>query len=485
MAEESLKKKTIKGVGWSAIDAFSGKGVTFLVGIVLARLLSPAEYGLIGICVIVNSILDGFVDSGFGSSLIRKKDVSNDDYNTMFITNFVISIIIYGALYWCTPYIADFFGQAQLSSLIRVTGLVLLINGLSMVQATMLSKSLNFKAKTKASLASAILSGLLGIFLAYYGYGVWALVFQMVSKSFFNSLCLWCINKWIPSLRYSFESLRYMWGFGWKILLSGLLDRIWLEAYQTVVGKFYSPSSLGQYTRSKEFASIFSQNLNVIVMRVSYPVLANVQDNQERMVGIYRKIIKQTMFVTSICMISLAAVSEPLIYTLIGEKWHVASTFLPLICISMSLYPLHAINLNMLKVMGRSDLFLIYEILKKIIAVIPIALGIFVGIYWMLVGTIFCGILSFFINSWYTGKKLNYSSFMQIKDISTSYVIACIVAITIYFFKFLPWANPIILIVQILMAVIMVMSICEFFKIEEYMEIKKIMRQFLKKIKKG
>ena len=220
-------------------------------------------------------------------------------------------------------------------------------------------------------------------------------------------------------------------------------------------------------------------------MRVSYPVLANVQDNQERMVGIYRKIIKQTMFVTSICMISLAAVSEPLIYTLIGEKWHVASTFLPLICISMSLYPLHAINLNMLKVMGRSALFLIYEILKKIIAVIPIALGIFVGIYWMLVGTIFSGILSFFINSWYTGKKLNYSSFMQIKDISTSYIIACIVAVTIYFLKFLPWANPIILIVQILMAAIMVMSICEFFKIEEYMEIKKIMRQFLKKIKKG
>ena len=176
MAEESLKKKTIKGVGWSAIDAFSGKGVTFLVGIVLARLLSPAEYGLIGICVIVNSILDGFVDSGFGSSLIRKKDVSNDDYNTMFITNFVISIIIYGALYWCTPYIADFFGQAQLTTLIRVTSLILLINGLSMVQATMLSKSLNFKAKTKASLTSAILSGLLGIFLAYNGmvYGHWS-----------------------------------------------------------------------------------------------------------------------------------------------------------------------------------------------------------------------------------------------------------------------------------------------------------------------
>lgn len=485
MAEESLRKKTIKGVGWSAVDAFSGKGVTFLVGIVLARLLSPAEYGLIGICVIVNSILDGFVDSGFGSSLIRKKDVSNDDYNTMFLTNFVVSIILYGALYWCTPYIADFFGQAQLTTLIRVTSLILLINGLSLVQATMLSKSLNFKAKTKASLTSAVLSGILGIVLAYSGYGVWALVFQLVSKSFLNSLCLWCINRWIPSLRYSFESLRYMWGFGWKILVSGLLDRIWMEAYQTVVGKFYSPSSLGQYTRSKEFASIFSRNLNVIVMRVSYPVLSNIQDNQERMVRIYRKIIKQTMFITAISLILLGAVAEPLIYTLIGEKWHMAATFLPLICISMSLYPLHAINLNMLKVMGRSDLFLIYEILKQIIAVIPIVLGIFVGIYWMLVGTIFIGVLGFFINSWYTGKKLNYSSFMQIKDISSSYFIAFVVAIPIYFLKYFPWPNPVILVVQILMGTIMVLSICELLKKEEYIETKKIMWSFLKKKHKG
>ena len=431
--------------------------------------------------MIVNSILDGFVDSGFGSSLIRKKDVSNDDYNTMFLTNFVVSIILYGALYWCTPYIADFFGQAQLTTLIRVTSLILLINGLSLVQSTMLSKSLNFKAKTKASLTSAILSGGLGILLAYNGYGVWALVFQLVSKSFLNSICLWCINKWIPTLRYSFESLRYMWGFGWKILVSGLLDRIWMEAYQTVVGKFYSPSSLGQYTRSKEFASIFSRNLNVIVMRVSYPVLSNIQDNQERMVRIYRKIIKQTMFVTAISLILLAAVAEPLIYTLIGEKWHMAATFLPLICISMSLYPLHAINLNMLKVMGRSDLFLIYEILKRIIAIIPIALGIFVGIYWMLVGTIFVGVLGFFVNSWYTGKKLNYSSFMQIKDISSSYFIAFVVATPIFFLKFLPWSNPIILIVQILMATIIIVSICELLKIEEYLELKKIMGSFLKK----
>ena len=243
---------------WSAADAFLGQGVTFLVGIVLARLLSPDEYGLIGICLIFNSVLMGIVDSGFSNALIRKKDVSDADYNTMFFTNLAISFVLYGSLFVCSPLVAQFFGRLELTALVRATGLVLFFNALSITQVTILTKRIDFKTKTKASLISAILSGIVGIAMAYTGLGVWSLVGQMLSKQLLYTICLWVLNKWWPSLIFSADSFHYMWGFGWKLLLSGLLNNIWNQLYQVVVGKFYSPATLGQYTRSSEYASIFT-----------------------------------------------------------------------------------------------------------------------------------------------------------------------------------------------------------------------------------
>lgn len=484
MAEQSLKSKTIKGVGWSAADAFLGQGVTFVVGIVLARLLSPEEYGLIGLCVIINTILEGFIDSGFSTSIIRKKDATNMDYNTMFIVNMLISIVLYIALFFFSPLISTFFDRPELADLIKVTGAVLLINALSLTQNTILTKRLNFKEKTKASLVSAILSGILGIYMAYAGFGVWALVAQLVSRSLINTIALWIINRWWPNFSFSIESLKYMWGFGWKMLVSGLLDRIWNEAYQTVVGKFYNPATLGQYTRAKQYASIFSQNINSIVMRVSFPVLSSIQDDEQRMVSAYRRIIKITMFVTAVTMLTLASVSEPLIRVLIGDKWLQAASFLPLICISMSFYPLHAINLNMLKVMGRSDLFLKYEVLKKIIAIIPIAFGIFVGIYPMLVGSIFVGLVSFFINSWYTGKKLGYTSWMQLKDIAPSYLLAFTMAVIIFPIKYVIPNCYIAIGVQVLVGIILFFIFVKITKNNEFMELMELAKPAINKIRR-
>lgn len=481
MSEKSLKQKTLHGVGWSAIDAFLGRGITFIVGIVLARLLSPSEYGLIGICVIFNSILEGFVDSGFGASLIRKKNVSNLDYNTMFFVNMAVSILMYALLFFSTPLIAEFFEQPLLTSLIRVTGLVILFDGLSFTQNTILTRNINFKAKAVASLISSIISGLIGITFALTNFGVWALVAQLISKSIFNTIVLWFINKWWPTWDFSIKTLRYMWGFGWKILLTGLIDRTWQQAYQTVVGKFYSPSTLGQYTTSKEYATLFSSGITTIVMKVSYPVLSSIQEDMPRMVAAYRKIIKQTMFVTVICLMLLASISYPLIHVLIGEKWDMAASFLPLICISFTFYPLHSINMNMLKVIGRSDLILKYDILKRLIGIFPIILGIFVGIYPMLISLIFTNIISFFINSWYTGKKLGYTSWMQIKDISTSYLIGSFVGLSIYFFKYLPIADIYILIIQFVVAGGLLLLICEKIKSDEYMEIRKIVFSLIKR----
>lgn len=468
---------------WSAADAFLGQGVTFLVGIVLARLLSPDEYGLIGICLIFNTVLCGIVDSGFSNALIRKKDCTDEDYNTMFLTNLGISIVLYGLLFVSSPLVAHFFGRQELTALVRATGLLLFFNAFSITQVTILTKRIDFKTKTKASLFSAILSGIVGVAMAYTGFGVWALVGQMLSKQLLYTLCLWVLNKWWPTLKFSAQSFRYMWGFGWKLLVSGLLNNIWNQLYQVVVGKFYSPATLGQYTRGREYASIFSSNLTSIIQRVSYPVLSQIQDDKQRMVEGYRRVIKMTMFVTAICMISLGAVAEPLIYCLIGPQWHEAATYLPLICISMSFYPLHAINLNMLQVLGRSDIFLYLEIIKKIIGIVPICIGIFVDIYWMLVASILIGFVSLYLNSWYTGKALGYTFRKQLRDIAPSFGIAFAIALSVYFFKYLPISNWVILPIQIVVGAVVCIIVCRKSQLEEYKEVMNMIKPTLNKIK--
>lgn len=483
MSEQSIRSKTLKGVGWSAADAILGQGITFIVGLVLARLLSPSEYGLIGIVMIFVNVLGSIVDSGFSTALIRKHDANDDDYNTMFYTNLCVSIVLYVFLVLSSPFIASFFGRDELTALVPVMGLIIIINSLSLVQYTILTKRIDFKTKTKVSLISSVLSGVLGILAAYMGMGVWALVIQKLLQQLLYTIFLWIYNHWWPKLKFSRASFRYMWGFGWKILLSGLLNNIWNQFYQVVVGKFYNPATLGQYSRANEYANIFSSNLTLIVQRVSYPALSEIQDDEERMVAAYRKVIKVTMFVTSICMISLGAVSEPLIVTLIGEKWLEAASYLPLICISMSLYPLHAINLNMLQVQGRSDIFLYLEIIKKIYAIGPICLGIFVSIKAMLWGTIVTGIISFFLNTYYTGKKLHYTSFMQLKDIAGSYLIASIIALSVYFFKYIPLPSYVILSIQIIVGIVVFFFMCELTKPSEYMELKAMIFKVLKRNK--
>lgn len=483
MSEPSLKDKTIKGTFWSAADAFLGRGVSFVVGLVLARLLSPEEYGIIGISLTFTIIINGIVDSGFSNSLIRKKDTTNDDYNTMFITNMVMSVLLYIIVYFTAPLVSKFF-NLEITNIVRVLGLMLINNGLSLVQNTILTKKIDFKTKTKISLISSISSGVIGITMAFVGFGVWALVAQQLSRQLIYTICLWIYNKWRPNFSFSISSFKYMWGFGWKLLVSGMLDNLWKELYQIVVGKFYNPATLGQYTRSRSYAQLFSSNITSIIQRVTYPVLAEVQDNKERMVAAYRKVIKITMFVTCICMLSLGAVAEPLIYCLIGPKWHEAATYLPLICISMSLYPLHAINLNMLQVQGRSDIFLYLEIIKKAYGLIPVAIGIFFNIYWMLIALIGTGIISFFLNTYYTGKKLGYNSWRQLKDIAPSYIIAFIIAILVYFIKFLPLSYWVILPIQIAVGILVFFILCEITKLPEYIEVKNIALSAINKLRK-
>lgn len=482
MQEETLKNKTIKGLGWSAADAFLGQGVTFFVGLVLARLLSPDEYGLIGICLIFTTVLNGIVDSGFSNALIRKKDVTDEDYNTMFMTNMAISIVLYIFLFVSAPFVSDFFHRVELTALVRATGLILFFNALSITQVTILTKKIDFKTKTKASLVSAIISGVIGIALAFMGYGVWSLVAQQLSKQLLYTLCLWVLNNWWPKFTFYKDSFKYMWGFGWKLLVSGILNNVWNQLYQVVIGRCYTSSTLGHYTRANECASIFSSNLTTIIQRVTFPVLSELQDDKKKLLVSYRKLIKVSMFVTVICMFALGAMAEPMIYSLIGPQWHQAATFLPFICITMSLYPLHAINLNMLQVQGRSDLFLYLEIVKKIITLIPIFIGAFVGVYWMLCASIFTGFIAFLLNSWFTGKFLNYSSWQQLKDVLPSYLIALFIGFIVYLLKFLPLSYNLIFPLQILATIIFGWIVNRIINLEEYCEIKNIVLTVIKNI---
>ncbi len=481
---DSLKDKTVKGVGWSAIDNVAQIGVTFLVSIVLARLLSPDDYGLLGLITIVTTVCTTLVNGGFTTALIRKKDITENDYNTAFIVNLALSLLLYAIVYASSPFIADFFKREELVSLTRVASLGLIAGALSLVPQTRLTKRIDFKAQTKITLIASVTSGVLGIAMALLGFGVWSLVAQTLSNQVLRTILLWAIDRWIPQFRFSKASFQELFGFGWKMMLSGLLDTVWKELYQVVVGKFYSPATLGQYTRGNQFAQLLSSNLTNVVQRVTYPVLSNIQDDKERMVSAYRRIIKTTMFVTAVGMFFLGAISEPLLYCLIGPKWHEAAIFLPLICISGSLYPLHAINLNMLQVQGRSDLFLGLEIVKKIIALGPLFIGAFVGIMPMLYTNLLTGIICYFLNSHYTGKFLGYSSWMQLRDVAPSYGIATLVAVSVYFLKYLPVSNWVILPIQLVLGFFILITVCQQIKMREFVEIKGIIQSYFKKIKK-
>lgn len=484
MSEESLKNKTVKGVAWSGIDNMAQIGVSFIVGVILARLLTPDDYGLLGIILIFSNISTSLINAGFTTALIRKVDPTNDDYNTSFISNVALSLIFYIVIFIIAPLISQFFHREELIALTRVTSLGIVIGSLSMVQQTRLTKRIDFKAQTKITIVSSVTSGVVGISMAFLGFGVWSLVAQLISSQTLKTVLLWLFDKWIPRIRFSSKSFHELFGFGWKMMLSALLDSLWKELYQVVVGRFYNPATLGQYTRANQFSQLFSSNLTSVIQRVTYPVLSNIQDDKEQMVLVYRRFIKVTMFVTAISMFWLAALSEPLLYCLIGPQWSEAAIYLPLICIAGSTYPLHSLNLNMLQVLGRSDLFLGLEIVKKIVALAPLAVGAFVGIIPMLLLNLVTTVIAFFLNSHYSGKFLGYSSWMQIKDIIPSYGVAVAISVPVFMLSYLPVSNWIILPIQLIAGLMIFIIITSLTKIDEYEELKEIVIPYLKKITK-
>lgn len=469
-----LKKKTIRGFGWSALDNVFRTGIMFIVSIILARLLSPDEYGLIGILIIFITVFNSIVDSGFTQALIRKKDASDIDYSTIFYVNTGVSVVAMAAMFLLANPIASFFERPELVSLTRAMSIIIVINGLALVQRTRMTKGIDFKTQTIITFLTTLLGGLVGIILAYLGYGVWSLVAQQITTQGLNTVLLWALGHWFPKMVFSKKSLSELWSFGWKLLVSSLIDTTWKEVYQVVVGKCYSPATLGLYTRAKQFSQMFSSNMANVIGRVSYPVLSSIQDDKVRLKKGYQRLIRTTMLLSFVFMLGMAATANSLIYVLIGEKWMECVPLLQLICFTGMLYPLHSLNLNMLQVQGRSDLFLKLEIIKKIIGCGPLILGIFVNIYWMLIGSFFSSCIAFYLNSYYSGPFLGYSSKEQIKDILPSFGIALLMAGPVFAMSFIDVSHFLLLPSQIITGAIITIITCETSKLPEYLELKSI-----------
>lgn len=417
MQQESLKNKTQKGLAWSMIERFATQGVQFLFGIILARLLSPDDYGIIAMPLVFLAIAQCFIDSGFSGALIRKPDLTEDDLSTAFYFNIGVGVICYLILFFTSPLIADFYHTPILADLLKVTALATLFNPLCAVQQAILTKKIDFKTQAIVSLSGALVSGVVGLAMAYSGYGVWSLVFQQVGGYVIRTVLLWALCKWKPKRRWSWESFHYLWGFGCKMLGSGLLDTIYNNIYPIVIGKYFSALDLGNYTRAQQFANLPSSNVTGVLQRVTFPVLCSIQNEDERLERNYRKILKLSAFLIFPMMLLLSAISDPLVRVLLTDKWEGCIILLQILCFALMWYPIHAINLNLLTVKGRSDLFFKLEVIKKVMGVFIMCITIPHGILWMVGGSLVSSMFALIINTYYTGKLINVGYVKQMGDL--------------------------------------------------------------------
>jgi len=422
----TLKDKTKKGLIWSSIERFATQGIQFVFGIILARLLAPSDYGIIAMPIVFLAIAQCFIDSGFSSALVRKQDLKEEDLSTAFYFNVIVGIVCYSTLFLVSPLIADFYNTPILADLLKVTALATLFNPLCAVQQALLTRKIDFRTQAVVSVSGASVSGCLGIYMAFNGFGVWSLVCQQVGGYLIRTILLWKLSTWRPKTGWSRASFSYLWNYGSKMLAAGLLDTIYNNLYTIVIGKVFSAKELGNYTRAQHFSQLPSQNITGVLQRVTFPVLSSIQDEDGRLQKNYRKILKLSAFAIFPMMLCLSAIADPLIRILLGDKWKGCIILLQIICFAMMWYPIHAINLNLLQVKGRSDLFLRLEILKKIMGVSVLCITIPHGVVWMVGGSVITSMFCLMINTYYTGKLIHVGYFTQMRDLFPIFLVSSV-----------------------------------------------------------
>ena len=404
----SIKEKAIAGFSWTAFEGFFSQGVIFIVGIILARLLTPEDFGIIGIVSVFIAISGSLVEGGFNEALIQKLNVSNKDFNTVFYSNLVVSLLLYVLIFFLSGKIADFFKEDSLELILKYSGLIIIINSFSIVQYAMLTIKLNFRIISIIKVIASIISVIVALYLAYNNYGIWSLVVLSILRPLIGCILLWTLNKWRPALIFSVESFKNLFDFGYKMLVSKLITAIYGNLYYILIGKFFSPTSLGYYTRADQFQAPFSANITVAVSRISYPILASLQNDKVRLKSVFRKFLRFSVFINFAIMLGIAAIAKPLVLLTVGEKWSNSILYLRILCIPGMLYPIQILNINLLTALGNSNLMLKLEVIKKIILIPLIISTAFFSIEIMLYGLVLFSLIEFFINSWYTKKLINY-----------------------------------------------------------------------------
>lgn len=473
--DNSIKEKTIRGLTWSFVNKFSTQISSFIIGIFLARLLTPKEFGLIGMLTIFITLSQVLVNGGFNQSLIRKKNVTEQDYNTVFIFNLVVSIFLYLLIFYFSNYIAIFYDEPKLSMIMKILSLGLIINALTIVQLTKIKKRIDFKLLTKVSIIATIISGVSALILAINNFGVWALVWRNLIQSTMTVLLLWRFSNWTPNYKFNIDSFKELFSFGSRLTLNAIIGVIFKNSYYVVIGKYYNAAILGQFTRAQSFKNLPTLSITGIVQNVTFPVLSEIQDDRAKLRRAYQRLIKSIMLITIPSLFILSVIAKELTVILMGSQWMASGEYLQILCYSAIFFPLDALNSNMLKIMNRADLILKIGIWRKLLILPLLLIIIYIGMKPFLYGLVIHQIFCFMMISNYSKKFINYGTIDQMKDILPIVLVNLVLIIILTVIGNFIYVIPILkILIQLFIGVSLFFATLEYLKFESYLYLKKV-----------
>lgn len=468
---------------WRFFERCGAQAVTLIVSIVLARILDPEVYGVLALVTVFTTILQVFVDSGLGNALIQKKDADDLDFSSVFYFNIVVCAVLYLMMFFAAPFIATFYKLPELTWVIRVVSLTLIISGVKNIQQAYVSRNMLFKRFFFSTIGGTIGAAVVGIWMAYEGFGVWALVAQNLFNLAVGTLILWITVKWRPKWMFSWERLKDLLKYGWKLLVSRLLDTFYNEIRSLVIGKKYSTEDLAYYNRGQQFPNLITNNINDSLDSVLFPSMSREQTNKDHIKSMVRRAIRTSTYAMAPLMMGLAFCAEPLIRLLLTEKWLPCVFFLRIFCITYMFYPIHTANLNAIKALGRSDLFLKLEIIKKVVGMAILLVSMWFGVKAIALGMIVQSILSQIINSWPNKKLLNYGYLEQIKDIIPNIILAVVMGAVIYCIGFIGLNDILTLMIQVVLGIAIYISGSIIFKLDSFTYFKSLLGKLFSKRK--
>lgn len=476
---DSLKQKTFSGLIWTFIESFSVQAFGFIQGIILARLLMPSDYGLIAMTGVFFAVSYALVDTGFTSALIRKKDRTDIDYSTVYVTNVVLSFILCIILCLCSPFIADFYKEPELRPIVCVNAFLLFFGSFIAVQGARLSIQLDFKLKSRITVISTVSTGIISIVMAYLGFGVWSLILPNFFSVLMRGILYWIYQRWFPGFQFSWKVYKEFFSYGSKLMLTSLINAVYGNVYSLVIGKFYSSAHLGYYTKGHSYASLPTSVLSGILYKVTFPVLSKIQDDDARLEYVYRKMIRVAAYIVFPLMILLFVLARPLVLVLITEKWADCIIYIQILCFAMMWNPIHSLNLNLLFVKGRSELFLKLEVVKKIIGVIILCVTIPLGLVAMCYGQIVSSVLFLIINTYYTGKLINVGFFRQMKDLTPTLLYTFVMGGVVWILSSMLTSSYLQILVGLFVGLPLYLLVSKVAKSQEYLFLLDVLRQYI------